>query len=443
MKKIISVLMFTLVILLTACGETKTQSFSFDKSNPIPITISVSDDFTKINISNGNVNSTINKDDLTDYLENNTLTLDASFFKDLENGTYKLEVIASKQITLTVVVSGESHNFEVIDGENTFSQSLEKYYVIFSDFASKDGIKLSNDTEKFDIFLNSFPEGCVSKLFVVKYSNKEANKIESLVGINNYEDLIKENSLVSPTLVVIENGVITSYYTGYTDISSFLNIEQRKISQKNILHNIDNPKVIKIETNFVPKKYSVTDSSNKAKTFTIPEEYKEDSVGYYAGEMIFPMYRFNNWEAGNYKLKIFNDDESIEVNLFIRSTFNYIYAEDLFNQKEERYYVFFLRDGCSGCNYVKPTLLSYSQNYSSYNSDLNYPLYAIHRSQNPSSTIYVNPNNNSENFVGVDDIKDLRLGYFPRVVLVENGVITAVYKNEGNAIMDHFSNIMK
>ena len=25
----------------------------------------------------------------------------------------------------------------------------------------------------------------------------------------------------------------------------------------------------------------------------------------------------------------------------------------------------------------------------------------------------------------------------------ENGVITAVYKNEGNAIMDHFSNIMK
>ena len=75
MKKIISVLMFALVILLTACGETKTQSFSFNKSNPIPITISVSDDFTKINISNGNVNSTINKDDLTDYLENNTLTL--------------------------------------------------------------------------------------------------------------------------------------------------------------------------------------------------------------------------------------------------------------------------------------------------------------------------------------------------------------------------------
>ncbi len=62
-------------------------------------------------------------------------------------------------------------------------------------------------------------------------------------------------------------------------------------------------KVIKIETNFVPKKYSVTDSSNKVKTFTIPEEYKEDSVGYYAGEMIFPMYRFNNWEVGNYKLK--------------------------------------------------------------------------------------------------------------------------------------------
>ncbi len=79
-EKIISVLMFALVILLTACGETKTQSFSFNKSNPIPITISVSDDFTKINISNGNVNSTINKDDLTDYLENNTLTLDASFF---------------------------------------------------------------------------------------------------------------------------------------------------------------------------------------------------------------------------------------------------------------------------------------------------------------------------------------------------------------------------
>ncbi len=95
------------------------------------------------------------------------------FFKDLENGTYKLEVIASKKITLTIVVSGESHNFEVIDGENTFSQSLGKYYVIFSDFAGKDGIKLSNDAEKFDIYLNSFPEGCVSKLFVVKYSNKE------------------------------------------------------------------------------------------------------------------------------------------------------------------------------------------------------------------------------------------------------------------------------
>ena len=110
----------------------------------------------------------------------------------------------------------------------------------------------------------------------------------------------------------------------------------------------------------------------------------------------------------------------------------------MFDQKEDAYYVFWLKDGCPGCNSVKPTLLKYAQEYMNLDKEKAYPIYAVHRSQN-SGNYFGTP----EVFIGVDNIEDFKLGYYPRVFLIENGVITVVYGNVGVAILPYFNELLK
>ena len=65
-------------------------------------------------------------------------------------------------------------------------------------------------------------------------------------------------------------------------------------------------------------------------------------------------------------------------------------------------------------------------------------MYAAHRSHNSTIDIYGTP----ENFVGVSSLDDLKLGFYPRVVLIQNGVITKLYDTKTDPISKHFNNIM-
>lgn len=153
--------------------------------------------------------------------------------------------------------------------------------------------------------------------------------------------------------------------------------------------------------------------------------------------MYFTTYFFNSKLPGDYTLTFYNENDEQSIDLYIRSTFNYISVYDLFDKEDSKYYVFFLRDGCPACNKVKPTLLEYAKTYQNYNNGTNPQLYAVHESQH-SASIY----SKDENFIGVSSLDDLRIGYFPRVILIENGVITNVYIGYDN-ITELFLNLLK
>lgn len=427
MKKFISFIILILTLTLLGCDVNSNQlTFTFSRDNPIPITLDISNEITDLIISNNGKEISFSIHDLDNYIDNNNLVLNESFFDSLENGTYTFTLVGKTNIKLSITINGEIYKFKEIDKLNAYTQADKKYYVLFQTI-SKESIKLRSELRDFDEFLNSFPENAVGNLYIVNDS----------IDTDSFE------TTKSLTLAVIENGNTTSYYNGYTDISAFLSIEKKNINNKNILHNIDDPKVLKVDIDFVPERYSVTNTEGKVKSYKVPEEYTEDSTGYSSGKMYFSASLFNSWDNGTYKLTIYNDTDSFEANLFVTSIFTHISASEIFNRPEEKYYVFFLKYGCSGCNYVKPTLLEYSQNYSSYNSNLNYPIFAVHRDRNPEIQKCATSDKAKENFIGVTNLDDFKFYGYPRVVLIENGVITEVYKNEGNAILAHFSSIMK
>lgn len=441
MKKYILLFLFLLIsITLIGCSDNSNNVFSFDMDNPIPIRLNYSGDSVTIQIKGNKINTTLEKEDLIEYIDDNTIILDYTFFKNFQSGTYKFIISSLNTTEISIKISGNTYSFNYITKEEIFSLEKDKFFCLFTKDNCSTCEKLLINTKEFNDFLNSYPTDYIIPLYLVDCTNEAPSNgaQTNLTGINNYEDLINNVKIDTPTLIIIENKTITSYYIGYNNVASFMEIEMRNISSKNILHNIDDPKVVQIPLDFVPTKYYILDSEEKKSTYNVPEEYNSKNNGYFEGKMIFTTYFFNSRLPGNYKLVIYNSDYSIEINLFITSTLTYINAKDIFNMPNEKYYIFFLQDGCPGCNSVKPTLKEYTTKYLSYSHEMAYPLYAVHSSQH-SLSIY----GNEDNFLDVSSLDDLKISFLPRVVLIENGKITAVYKYKDNSISTQFNKIMK
>lgn len=344
-------------------------------------------------------------------------------------------------IILTLVGCNEPSNnyeFTYINKKDIFSLEDEKYYVTF---VNSESLK-SNDFEtiliEFNNLLISYPENIVPKFYLIDIDKSENSIGENkdLIGINNFNDLINNAKIENNTLIIVENSTIIEYYTGINNISSYINLEIKNISNENILHDIDNSKETKISVDFIPTQYSITDSNNNKEEYKLPHTIYPTgkasiTTEYSDGYVIFNAYRFNTLKPGNYKLDIYNEEVCKTVNLYVISQFNYIDVENIFEVTDDKYYVFFLKDGCPYCNSVKPTLLEYSKNYLEYTMQENYPIYAVHRSHNynfKTNGLRVNIVGSADNLIGVDTYTDIKFTGYPRVVLIENGVITKAYK---------------
>lgn len=444
MKKHIKKFILVLIVLISfsqfACG--KAINLSFDKSSPSTLTISVDGKLKKIYFASSTDSEEI--EDFNDLYSNGKITLDSSFFANYENGTYKLTVKAKSTKTYYIKVSGVAYAFNMVNKKDIFNIQEDKYYVLFSREGCGGCEQLKPDSITFNNFLSEYPDGTIPKMYVVDYSDPdmEVSKGEerSLLGLSNYEDLINNVSISTPTMMVIEKGVCTEYYINASNVSSFIYIEMKNIKDKIITHNVDSPAEIKIPLDFTPNRYSVLKPEDNKKSYIISSTYKLGETGFDGTDMVFSKYEFNRFMPGIYTLRIFNSETEQEkvLTLIIDSILNYITIDQIFEQKEENYYVFFLKDGCSGCASVEPTLYKYSQNYEKYDSEENYPIYAILRTMNMGFSYIGDP----EVFVGATEWDQIKLGYYPRVVLIKNHEIVELYKNEGSQITKHFSEIM-
>lgn len=438
MKKVFVIFYLLIISLfLASCGK---DVLTFDKANPNPINITIEGELKEIKVINEAKTFEDKVLEFEDVLNENTVTLGSAFFTNYSADTYNITIVAKKNFKVHVKVVGDDAKFNMIKKKEIFDIEDSRYYVLFSRSGCANCAMLRPDLIVFNNFLNEYPEGMVDKLYVVDYTDPEietsTGTSTEYTGISTYEELKKNVALSTPTLFVIENGAVLDYYVNASNISSFFYIEMSNIKNKFIIHDIDSPEVVSIPLDFTPTKYRVSSLEDDGTYYRILD-YTEGNTGWDGTNMIFSQYHFNSHFPGIYKLTIADTKQSVELTLIIKSQFKYISIEDIFNQEEESYYVFFLRDGCAGCASVKPTLLKYSKYYDRYDSNENYPIYAVHRSMNGQMNV-----GTPENFVGATDWEQIKLGYYPRVVLITNHELVSYYRNEGNEIYSHFASIM-
>lgn len=438
MKKYILLMVILLSFTFASCK--KAEKKSFDRNNPSPIVVNVEGDVSEITVTGEGVNDKITE--FEQIFKNGNVYLGSYFFSKYENGTYKITIKAQNKVTVTIEVEGTNQDYNLIRKQDIFEKNEKRYYVLFSREGCTGCEQLKPDLIIFNNFLSEYPKGTLDTLYVVNYSDPdfEASKGESTeyIGISSYDELINNVSISTPTLFVIENGAVKEYYIGATNISSYFYIEMSNIKDKIVVHNVDEPKVITVTLDFTPERYAIIKPDGTRSTYVV-NEFAEGGTGFDGSSMIFAQYFFNSYMPGTYTINIFNTSgEEKEFILISKSELHYIRIEDIFDQEEDIYYVFFLRDGCSGCNAVKPTLRKYTKYYDLYDSTENYPLYAVHRSMNTRYSYIGDP----EFFVGAKDYTEIKLGYYPRVVLIKNHEIVELYKNEGSQIMTHFKEVM-
>ena len=113
--------------------------------------------------------------------------------------------------------------------------------------------------------------------------------------------------------------------------------------------------------------------------------------------------------------------------------------QDIFDQKEEKYFVFFYVDGCTGCEETKPYIINYYNlvkgddskrhifgvNLSNHKNKQLYVKYAGTEGQGTDGNFYVD---------GVKNWEELKIGTTPSMISIykdKNGVKTAKYVAQG------------
>ena len=102
--------------------------------------------------------------------------------------------------------------------------------------------------------------------------------------------------------------------------------------------------------------------------------------------------------------------------------------KDIFNQKPNRYLVFFKKDGCSYCERIEKDIIEYSLNILEEEYKNSLSLYVINlKTSSYTSPIIKNTKYDSVHVDGVTNWEDLYVPSTPTLieVYVENGISTA------------------
>ena len=114
--------------------------------------------------------------------------------------------------------------------------------------------------------------------------------------------------------------------------------------------------------------------------------------------------------------------------------------QKIFEQKEDKYYVFFYRDGCSGCEDTKPYILAYIKALKSGNYEGARQIYGVNLSSGNNYLMYVTNKTSGgqgtdERFWvdGVTNWEDLKIGSTPSLITIylKDGVKVAQYAGQG------------
>ncbi|HKM29786.1 MAG TPA: hypothetical protein VJZ51_03425 [Bacilli bacterium] len=432
MKKYILLLLLLISVIAVGCNNS-TNNYIYDKENPQEIILKQKSNVTFMNIVGDDYYQ--EWQDLGSFSSEKTVTLPADFFMSFYQGNYTLKLANDKNdiYTYNISVTGYDKTYNYITKKQIFDLEDDVFYVLVTRDVCAGCEILKPDAYKFNDFLSTFNSIHKNNFYVIDGGISSSGENEDLTGIDNYDDLISNAKMYTPTLLIVEKNIIASYYVGNIEISAFFNQEIERIKGIEIIKFVaENPLGFSIPIDFVPTNFSIK-GNNIDKSFRSGSHYSDGSEFFMFSNDFFSIYL-----PGNYSLNIFNESgDSKLVEVRISGSFNYILLDNLFDISTSEYYVFFLKTGCSGCNAAKPTLIKYDQ-YTKLNSSA-IPLYAVHRSMNGAFNT-----TGEENTIGVYNANDLSLTTVPRVLHIKNGVVIEEYSpSTTTTIIQLFENLMK
>ena len=334
-----------------------------------------------------------------------------------ENGIY-LENISRKSANLDAVFI--KSEYETINDNEIFSKEEQHYLVYFMKNGCSYCEKIKADVLKY-LYLTSKEEYSKSlKLYVVNLNTgdykssilrKYSDELETLVnGVTKWDDLYISST---PTLIEIKKGVSNLIEIGSTKIVEALS--NCLVSKGNEF----NDETYKIEFNL-----------GYDSEFELPS--KEYYVWQTASSFPTPTrdgYLFLGWELdGEVVTSVSGKSAKLSAKWVSSDAYRLIEDKDIFNQKPNRYLVFFKKDGCTYCERIEKDIIEYSLNIleEDYKNSLN--LYVINlKTSTYTSPIIKNTKYDSVHVDGVTNWEDLYVPSTPTLieVYVENGISTA------------------
>ncbi len=435
MKKYIIILLLLLITTMGIGCDNKENNYLFDKDNPTEIVLHPKKEVNFMNITGEDFYKEWSN--LALYQKEKEVILPSDLFMNLSPGDYVLKLAYSENefYNYKISIVGYNKTFNYITKDQIFTQEDDFFYVLLTREGCTGCEALKPDSYKYNDFILSYDSLYKHNFYVVEGGVSSTGENEDLTGIDNYEDLLKQAKIFTPTLLIVENNVITSYYTGPTPIAEVFNQEIERIKSIDVINFvIEDPKAFSVAIDFVPTNFTLV-GNDIDKSFRSGSHYVEGSNAFTFGADFFSVYL-----PGRYSLTIFNDlGDSKLVDVKISGSFNYLLWDDIFNVSDSEYFVFFLRTGCPGCNAVKPLLIQYDRYTKLHPSST--PIYAVHRSMNEN---FDKNSPGEEVAMGVSSSDVLSLYKVPRVLHIKDGVVIALYGNlTTTTITTFFESLMK
>lgn len=342
------------------------------------------------------------------------------------SGQKKAKFCADSSNMSKYLISINHPYYEEIEDVNIFRQKEERYLVYFM----KDGCNYC-DHIKNEVYYYTYRRmrektDSILKLYAVNL-NTGGKKSTLLNSEDNIDGVTRFDNLqisATPTLIeiYIKDGIATSKYlaTGKTDVVRTLDKYISKDDNK-----INDRTLYRIE-------------------FDLDYEEKElEDLTFYAGEDVVlpsPMrddYAFIGWEYNNELLDtIENKNYKLKAKW---GNYDFIKDEDVFNQSESNYLVYFVKDDCSYCDKIKNDVMEYY--YDANHNNKMIDLYVVNLKKNGIKSEILTPKGDGSNVIdGIMKWDELYIDGTPLLIEVDNN--RAMFVAEGatkvkNALADY------
>lgn len=256
--------------------------------------------------------------------------------------------IVTVLVTMMQISCGKE--YELIDDSQIFNQSQDEYFVYFMKDNCQYCEAISNemidyqseakeDESLIDLYVVNLNDGEKKSMILRAYSGKGAQGKDQdfyVDGATSYSELYIPGT---PSLIYVytENGVKVSRYVaeGKSSVQAIIDKLNETSSKYTVTYDL----------NYDNKIYTKTYNSWELNaTFDIPSRKG---------------YVFIGWQSEGVLVEEFeNKDYSLKA-VWLVDEYQYIKDTDIFNQSEEEYFVYFMKDNCQYCEKIKSDVLQY------------------------------------------------------------------------------------